>query len=109
MTESYDRPLVELSQAELEMEILVLLFDLQCLSALAERDWKILHGGNPENRPEGKLRQRMARSRSRRRECRRRLAAAEQEQKKRRSVKRTDWDEPTVTDQHRLPGTLRAG
>jgi len=109
MTESYDRPLVEMSQAELEMEILVLHFELQSLSALAERDWKIMYAGNPENHPEGKLRLRMARSGSRRRECRRRLAAAEQEQKKRKSLERADWAEPTVTDQHRLPGTLRAG
>jgi hypothetical protein len=109
MTELYECSLPKLSQSELEMEIRVLRVELQCLRALAERDRKIMYAGNPEDHPEGKLRPRMARSRARRREYGGRLAAAEREQKKRRSMRRNDWAEPTVTDEHRFAGALRAG
>jgi hypothetical protein len=101
------RLLTEMSDAELGEHIEFLRAELERLAELQQRDLAMLSSRGHPGRPFGKLRLRLARTKERWRACRARQKVVLSEVASRRGKKRSDWEEPTVTDLERLHKKLR--
>ena len=97
-----------MSDAELEEYIAGLRAERKTLADLHARDRGMLSLTGDQDYPLGKLRPRLVATKAKWKTYGTRQAAAESELARRRSRRRIDWDEPTVTDLERLKGKLRA-
>ena len=112
MNELHIHFLSTISDAKLAQQIAELRAEHCRLTTLTELDHAMLGATGPSDRPMGKLRLRISRTKPKLRRCWSMLKAAETELIRRRALARRrkgDWCEQTDTDQDSIKAKLRAG